>query len=66
MVAAGPTCSLSRHWLSLVESLRSRREHLLLRLADQVDRLPQGNESWLHTERELMAAERALQRLQAV
>ncbi len=66
MVATGPTCSLSRHWLSLVESLRGRRDQLLLRLADQVDRLPQGNESWLHTERELMAAERALQRLQAV
>jgi hypothetical protein len=49
-----------------VESLRGRREQLLLHLADQVDRLPQGNESWLQTERELMAAERALQRLQAV
>lgn len=66
MAPSGPTCSVPRHWLRLADSLRLRRDQLLQRLADQVDRLPQGNESWLQTERELVAAERALHRLQAV
>ena len=39
---------------------------LMLLLADQVQNLPLGNESWMSTERELVAAERALARLPLV
>ncbi len=35
----------------------------MLLLADQVQNLPLGNESWMSIERELVAAERALARL---
>jgi len=38
---------------------------LQFELADQVSSLPLGNERWLHTERELVAAEQALARLRA-
>ena len=43
--------------------LSLRLEQLQLLLADQVQTLPQGNESWLETERELMAVEQALERI---
>ena len=47
----------------LHQELRERCEQLMLLLADQVQNLPLGNESWMNTERELVAAERALARL---
>ncbi|QNI41927.1 hypothetical protein [Synechococcus sp. A15-28] len=47
----------------LRQELRERCEQLMLLLADQVQNLPLGNESWMSTERELLAAERALARL---
>ena len=42
-----------------------RLEQLQLLLAEQVQTLPRGNESWLDTERELMAVEQALERIPA-
>jgi len=50
----------------LREVLKDRCEQLMLRLADQVQNLPDGNESWLTTERELVAVEQALARLSLV
>ena len=50
----------------LRQQLRERCEQLMLLLADQVQNLPLGNESWMSTERELVAAERALARLPLV
>ena len=50
----------------LRQELRERYEQLMLLLADQVQNLPLGNESWMSTERELVAAERALARLPLV
>ena len=47
----------------LRQELQERCEQLMLLLADQVQNLPLGNESWMNTERELVAAERALARL---
>jgi hypothetical protein len=47
----------------LRQELLKRCEQLMLLLADQVQNLPLGNESWISTERELVAAERALARL---
>ena len=43
-----------------------RLEQLQLLLAEQVQTLPSGNESWLDTERELMAVEQALERIPAI
>ena len=43
--------------------LQRRFEQLRLRLSEQVQTLPLGNDSWLDTERELMAVERALARM---
>ena len=40
-----------------------RCQLLQFELADQVATLPLGNECWLQTERELIAAEQALDRL---
>ena len=44
----------------LRRTLQWRFEQLRLRLSEQVQTLPLGNDSWLDTERELMAVERAL------
>ena len=49
--------------LQLRRGLSLRLEQLQLLLADQVQTLPQGNESWLDTERELIAVEQALERI---
>jgi hypothetical protein len=49
--------------LQLRVSLRRRLEQLRLKLSHQVETLPLGNESWLQTERELVAAEKALHSL---
>ncbi|EAU74005.1 hypothetical protein [Synechococcus sp. RS9916] len=46
-------------------SLRRRLEQLRHKLAHQIETLPLGNEAWIHTERELVAAEHALQTLGA-
>ena len=54
---------LSTSCVVLRQELRERCEQLMLLLADQVQNLPLGNESWMKTERELVAAERALARL---
>ena len=50
----------------LRQELRERCEQLMLLLADQVQTPPLGNERWMRTERELVAAERALARLPLV
>ena len=51
--------------LQLRRGLMVRLEQLQLLLAEQVQTLPRGNESWLDTERELMAVEQALERIPA-
>ena len=51
--------------LQLRRRLDLRLEQLRLQLADQVQSLPLGNESWLDTERELLAVEQALSRIPA-
>ena len=61
-----PGLHLSTGCAVLRQELRERREQLMLLLADQVQNLPLGNESWMSTERELVAAERALARLPLV
>lgn len=60
-----PGLHLSTGCAVLRQELRERCELMLL-LADQVQNLPLGNESWMSTERELVAAERALARLPLV
>ena len=62
-LAAAPSCSIPLRVLQLRISLRSRLEQLRLKLSHQVETLPLGNESWLQTERELVAAEKALHSL---
>ena len=47
----------------LRQELRERCEQLMLLLADQVQNVPLGNESWMKTARGRVAAERALARL---
>ena len=46
--------------------LLERLEQLQVLLSEQVQSLPDGNESWLETERELMAVEQALERIPAI
>ena len=58
-----PGFHLSSGCALLRQELRERCEQLMLLLSDQVQNLPFGNESWMNTERELVAAERALARL---
>tara|TARA_A100001011_G_scaffold229866_1_gene238006 strand:+ start:219 stop:413 length:195 start_codon:yes stop_codon:yes gene_type:complete len=58
-----PNFHLSTNRAVLRQELRERCEQLMLLLADQVQNLPLGNESWMSIERELVAAERALARL---
>ena len=62
-LAAAPSCSIPLSVLQLRVSLRRRLEQLRLKLSHQVETLPLGNESWLQTERELVAAEKALHSL---
>jgi len=50
----------------LSQSLSCQREKLRLKLAEQVETLPLENECWLQTERELVAAEKALDQLTAL
>ena len=64
MTVAAPSCLIQQHLLQLSTALMERCEQLQLHLSEQIDQLPLGNESWLQTERELVAAERALDRLQ--
>ena len=45
--------------------LLERLERLQVLLSVQIETLPLGNESWLDTERELVAIERALERIPA-
>ena len=59
-LAAAPSCSIPLRVLQLRASLRKRLVQLRLKLSHQVETLPLGNESWLQTERELVAAEKAL------
>ena len=66
MAAHVPGLHLSTSCAVLRQELRERCEQLMLLLADQVQNLPLGNESWMNTERELVAAERALARLPLV
>ena len=48
---------------SRLTALRERLEVLHAQLAEQVELLPIGNESWIETERELRAAESAMAQL---
>jgi hypothetical protein len=43
-----------------------RLDQLRLTLSDQVESLPFGNETWMQTERELVAAEQALRQLRSL
>ena len=52
-----------RKMLMIRRTLQQRCEQLMLLLADQVQNLPIGNESWQDTERELQAVEQALAQL---
>ena len=61
-----PSLHLSTGCAVLRQELRERCEQLMQLLADQVQNLPLGNESGMSTERELVAAERALARLPLV
>ena len=45
------------------DGLVERLEQLQTLLSAQIETLPLGNESWLETERELVAVERALERI---
>ena len=45
------------------DGLVVRLEQLQMLLSAQIETLPLGNESWLETERELVAVERALERI---
>jgi len=63
MSVAAPSCLIQRHFLQLSATLAERCQQLQLELSDQVASLPFGNERWLVTERELLAAENALLRL---
>ena len=63
MAVSAPFCSIPQRVVRLSEALQARRERLQERLAEQINSLPVGNESWLQTERELVAAERALHQL---
>jgi len=63
MAFAAPSCLIQQHLLQLSTALMERCEQLQLTLSEQIEKLPLGNESWLQTERELTAAERALDRL---
>ncbi|QNI73724.1 hypothetical protein [Synechococcus sp. NOUM97013] len=63
MGVAAPCCLIQQHLLQLSDALSERCQLLQFELADQVATLPLGNECWLQTERELIAAEQALDRL---
>ncbi len=63
MSVSAPFCSIPQRIVQLSEALQARRERLQERLQEQVNSLPLDNESWLQTERELVAAERALHQL---
>lgn len=62
-LAAAPSCSIPLRVLQLRASLHRRLDQLRLKLSHQVETLPFGNETWLQTERELVAAEKALRSL---
>ena len=63
VLAAAPSCSIPLRVLQLHASLCRRLDQLRFKLAHQVETLPVGNESWIQTERELAAAEKALRAL---
>ena len=63
MAVSAPFCSIPQRVVRLSEALQAQRERLQEQLAEQIHSLPVGNESWLQTERELIAAERALHQL---
>lgn len=61
--ASAPACSIPLRVVRLRTSLQCRLEQLRHTLALQVQTLPVGNEAWMQTERELVAAEQALRQL---
>ena len=63
VTVAAPSCLIQQHLLRLSSALVERCQQLQLELSDQVASLPFGNEGWMQTERELWAAEEALERL---
>ncbi|MAR52860.1 MAG: hypothetical protein CMK50_06865 [Propionibacteriaceae bacterium] len=63
MSLSAPFCSIPQRIVQLSEALQARRERLQERLEEQVNNPYLDNESWVQTERELFAAERALHQL---
>lgn len=63
MAVSAPFCSIPQRVVQLSDALQAQRERLQERLAEQINSLPVGNESWQQTERELVAAERAMHQL---
>ncbi|RZO14506.1 hypothetical protein [Synechococcus sp. UW105] len=64
--ASAPSCSIPLRVIHLRASLMRRLDQLRLTLSDQVESLPFGNEAWMQTERELVAAEQALRQLRSL
>ena len=61
--SSAPSCSIPLHIVQLRQALRRRLEQLRELLSHQVETLPLGNEAWMQTERELVAAEEAMRQL---
>ncbi|MGB1776325.1 MAG: hypothetical protein ACPHGV_08315 [Synechococcus sp.] len=59
----GKSLNQSLRLLMQRHGLLERLEQLQMLLSVQIETLPLGNESWLATERELVAVERALERI---
>jgi hypothetical protein len=62
-IKGGDRLKQSLRLLMRRHGLRERLEQLRTLLSVQIETLPLGNESWLDTERELVAVERALERI---
>ena len=61
--SSAPSCSIPLRIVLLRQALKRRLEQLRHTLSHQVETLPVGNEAWMQTERELVAAEQALHQL---
>ena len=61
--SSAPSCSIPLRIVQLRQALRRRLEQLRELLSHQVETLPLGNEAWMQTERELVAAEEAMRQL---
>ena len=61
--SSAPSCSIPLRIVQLRQALRRRLEQLRELLSHQVETLPLGDEVWMQTERELVAAEEAMRQL---